>query len=246
MDGTSEPAPASRRARQGLAARSAAGVLLLLTAGIAAALGDEAREVAVGEFHRVHFSGAGTVRIIQGSPPRLVARGDPATLEALNIETRGGSLYIGVPGRDNALLLELQVPSLDAFVSEGQGRITGDDLAFERLRLEGSGAGSFALLRLEARELEVQGRGATRFDLTGQVGQQVVKLSGTGAYRAGELISDRTTVSVAGASDVRLWADERLDVEVSGAAEIRYGGSPRVEQRISGVASVLRIAQLAI
>src|SRR5690606_24690565 len=116
----------------------------------------------------------------------------------------------------------------------------------ESLRLVGNGSGSFELRGLEANELIVEGRGTTRFELTGQVGRQSVHLSGTGAYDAAGLISNSTSVNVAGASNVRLWADERLDVEVAGAADIRYAGSPRVEQRITGVASVLRIAQIVI
>jgi len=221
---------------------SVAGLMLLLVAGSSAALmAPESRRLPVGEFDRVYFSGAGSVQLTQGSAAALEVRGAPDLLDSLRVETRDGALYIESSGLAQALVVELQVADLKEFVSEGDARIAGVGL-----RLEGNGAGSFHMERLEAQELEVQGRGATRFDLTGQVGRQVVNLSGTGAYRAGELISNRTAVTVAGASDVRLWADELLDVQVAGSAAIRYAGSPRVEQRISGVASLLRIPQIAI
>ena len=226
---------------------SMAGLMLLVAAGSPSALmAPEIRQLPVGEFDRVYFSGAGSVQLTQGEAATLEVRGAPALLDALKVETRDGALYIESSGLAQGLLVELQVADLKEFVSEGDARIAGTALHFDTLRLEGNGAGSFHMERLEARELEVQGRGATRFDLTGQVGRQVVNLSGTGAYRAGELISNRTAVSVAGASDVRLWADEVLDVQVAGSAAIRYAGSPRVEQRISGVASLLRIPQIAI
>jgi hypothetical protein len=143
-------------------------------------------------------------------------------------------------------VLELQVANLEEFISEGDGRITGNDLSFDVLRLEGKGGGSFQMQRLEARELAVSSGGTTRFDLTGQVGHQEVEINGTGAYRAGGLISDSTSVHVAGSCDVRLWAERLLDVVVAGSADIRYAGAAQVEQRISGVANVLRIAQIAI
>lgn len=219
-------------------------LLLMLCSSAAAAL--ESRTLELGEFDRVHFSGHGTVRLTQGSNAQLAARGDEALLSAMKIETRDGALYIQTSGIGRELLLDLQVANLTEFVSEGDGRITGDDLSFGRLRLEGNGGGSFELLRLVARELEVRSRGATRFELTGQVDEQRVELSGTGAYRAAELISECATIHVDGASDVRLWAERLLDLSVAGSADVWYAGAPRVEQRVSGVASVQRIARIAI
>ena len=216
------------------------------TTGPARAAMPERRTVPVGEFDRVHFAGAGTVRLSQGAAPRLVARGPAALLDGLSVDTRNGTLHIRTPDHAAELVLELQVADLSAFVSEGDGTIMGDDLDFDALTLTGHGGGSFVMLRLEARELAVHGRGATRFDLTGQVHTHVVELSGTGDYQAGELISDCVTLQVDGASDVRLWAELTLDVEVAGAASVRYAGSPQVEQRVSGVARVQRLPTIAI
>jgi hypothetical protein len=205
-----------------------------------------AHQIPVGEFDRVYFSGAGTVRLTQGSPARLTVRAAARLIEGVDIETRDGVLYIKTTGPAHELLVDLQVARLEEVVSEGDGHIIGDGLTFDVLRLEGNGAGSFQMERLEARTLEVRSRGATRFELSGQVGHQVVDLSGSGAYRAVGLISNSTTVNVTGASAVRFWADELLDVQVAGSAEIRYAGSAQVEQRVSGMASVLRIPQIVI
>jgi len=222
------------------------GLAMLLMVGWPAAGWALTQEFPVGEFDRVHFSGAGTVHLTQGTSAHLEAQGTSNILEKLKIETRDGVLYIEARGLARNLVVQLRVANLEEFVAEGEARIRGVGLRFDALRLEGNGGGSFHMERLEARELQVRSRGATRFDLTGQVGQQVVDLSGTGAYRAGQLISNRATISVSGASSVLLWADEVLDVQVAGSADIRYAGSPRVHQRISGVASILRIGQIVI
>jgi len=221
-------------------------VLTALAAAPAAATALETRTLSVGEFDRVYFRGAGTVRLSQGAVPRLTVRGHDALVEQVTVATRDGELHIDTPPAGRHLVLELTVADLVAFTSAGDGRIVGDDLRFDALTLEGSGAGSFDMQRLEARDFEVRGSGTTRFDLTGQVHNHVVSLSGTGAYRAVELISDCVTVQVDGSSDVRLWAEDALDVEVAGAASIRYAGSPRVEQRVSGIARVQRLSRIAI
>ena len=234
-----------RRGRRG-AALAAVVTLGALVAGPAGAAMTERRSLEVGAFDQVHFAGAGTVELSQGPAPRLTARGPAALLDGLSVDTRDGTLHIRTPDHATDLVLELQVADLSAFVSEGDGRIVGDDLDVDALELTGLGAGSFMLLRLEARELAVRGHGATRFDLSGQVHTHVVELSGTGDYQAGELISDCVTLQVDGASDVRLWAELTLDVEVAGAASVRYAGSPRVEQRVTGMARVLRLPTIAI
>jgi hypothetical protein len=213
-------------------------------AGQAAAL--ETREFAVAAFHRVHFLGEGSVRLTQGDSPRLVVRGNPAALAALRVEGRDGDLRIDARDAGDGLELSLQVAGLEAFTSSGAGRIVGDDLHFDTLLLRGNGAGSFGMQRLQAGQLEVQSNGATRFDLAGQVGKQVISLRGSGAYEAGDLVSDRVSVKVTGASEVHLWAEELLDVVVAGSARINYAGSPRVEQRVFGQARIVRIPRILI
>lgn len=234
------------RAAACLARVFALALLAALFSGPAAATALEPRTLSVGEFDRVYFRGAGTVHLSQGAVPRLTVRGHASLLQQVSVETRDGALHIDTPPSGRHLVLELTVADLVAFTSAGAGRIVGDDLRFDALTLEGSGAGSFDMRRLEARDFEVRGSGTTRFDLTGQVHNHVVSLSGTGAYRAVELISDCVTAQVDGASIVRLWAEEELDLEVAGAASIRYAGSPRVQQRVSGVARVQRLSRIAI
>lgn len=217
---------------------------LLVLAGPASAL--DVRRIAVEPFDAVHFSGAGEVRLSQGGPARLEVHGAAGALEGLEVEQRGATLFIESDGRARDLVIDLGFESLQTLVNKGQGHITGEGLRVEALRLEGHGAGSFHLAGLVAKRLTVRSRGTTRFELSGLVGRQIVELSGSGAYRAEQLISNHTTVTVAGTSALRLWADELLDVHVAGSADIRYLGSARVEQHVSGRASVLRIPQIAI
>jgi hypothetical protein len=67
------------------------------------------------------------------------------------------------------------------------------------------------------------------------VGKQVVSLRGSGAYEAADLVSDRVSVKVTGASEVHLWAEELLDVVVGSARYIM-----RVHRGWSSASSVRR------
>lgn len=219
-------------------------VLVALTARVAAT-SVELRELPVGDFDRVHFTGSGTVHLTQADTARVTVRG-PGGVERLRVDVRDGALLIETREDAGDLVIDLQVARLTEFVSEGDGHITGDGLRFDAVALIGSGGGSFDLQRLEARRLAVRGRGATRFDLSGQVDDQVVDLAGTGAYRAGELLSDFVRIDVAGASEVQLWADRQLDLRVAGAASVRYAGAAQVRKQVSGVAHVERLPGIVI
>ncbi|MDZ7669815.1 MAG: head GIN domain-containing protein [Gammaproteobacteria bacterium] len=221
-------------------------VTLLAAPLLLAAAAVQTRDYPLAAFDRLQFSGAGKLHLTQGDSTRLTARGSTATLDALQVDVRDGTLHIDTRHAGSDLEVDLQVADLRAIVSRGAAHITSSGLHADNLLLHGSGAGSFDLRGLEAQHLEVRGQGATRFALTGQVGSHVINLRGSGAYQAGELISDHVRIDVAGASDVRLWADELLDVVVAGSARIRYAGSPRVEQQVSGLARVLRVPQIII
>jgi len=222
------------------------GTALLAAPLLLSASAPQTRSFPVATFDRVQFSGAGKLHLTQGDSSQMTARGSTATLDALQIDVRDGTLHIDTRRAGADLTVDLQVADLRAIVSRGAGHITSRGLHAENLLLHGSGSGSFDLQGLEAQHLEVRGQGATRFALTGQVGSHVINLRGSGAYQAGELISDQIHIDVAGVSDVRLWADELLDVVVAGSARIRYAGSPRVEQQVSGLARVLRVPQIVI
>jgi hypothetical protein len=86
----------------------------------------------------------------------------------------------------------------------------------------------------------LEGSGATKVELTGKVGVQVVDLSGAGSYLARGLESDRVEVHVSGAGKAFVNAKTSLAVEISGAGLVEYSGNPKLEQDISGVGKVRR------
>jgi hypothetical protein len=73
------------------------------------------------------------------------------------------------------------------------------------------------------------------------VDEQVVTVSGPGAYRAHDLQSAQARVRVSGDGSATVRVSQRLDVEVSGDGSLRYVGSPTVEETVTGSGSVERI-----
>lgn len=227
-------------------------------AGVSSAVA-ETRSYPVPEFNRIYFSGPGTVHLSQTVPQTKAqnvhlaqgtatvrAQGSRDTLNQLIVEVSDGVLFIESFGYDSHdLIVHLSIRELRELVSEG-GIVVADSLKVDDLTLEGKGASSFRLQRLEADELQILGSGSTEFSLSGHVNRQVIVLAGSGDYRARDLLSQSVEASVFGTGSITLAVAEMLDVRVSGPARVSYVGSPYVSQEISGAGAVNQESQHSI
>ncbi len=109
------------------------------------------------------------------------------------------------------------------------------------LKIKVSGAGHVVIDSLTAEELEVEHSGAGRMEVAGQVGRQLVRLSGVGWYEASGLRAEETVARVSGPAHAQIHASQRLEAVVRDMGVVEYNGHPRVRQRIFGMGSVVRV-----
>ena len=223
-------------------------ILLLVGLGAQAdSAGSLHRDYPIAGFDRIYFTGAGTLRLTQGTQPALNAMASAEVLDRLVIETYDGALFIESPesARDH-LVIELTVMNVREVVNDGRGVVTSESLKVSDLLLEGRGNGSFQLDELQADELIVTSYGETEFALSGHVNRQVLELESTGYYRAPNLASHSVEATVTGTGFIFLAVEDLLDIELEGTARVRYAGSPFVSQRVSGPGSVTRVQEHSI
>lgn len=201
----------------------------------------ESRTFELESFDRIHFTGIGTLHLIQGDIPSAVAVGEAPALDELLVDSSDGVLYIDSEAQNIAtddLVIDITVSRLRELTSNGLGIVNSKDLIADDLLLEGRGAGRFTFANLRADELTVTGRGSTDFEFSGEVERQIVAIDGVGSYRAPGLASRSGEVRVFGTGDILLWVEELLDVKIAGAARVRYRGTPLVLQDILGLGTV--------
>jgi len=109
---------------------------------------------------------------------------------------------------------------------------------YERLNLSGAARLSTEGC-LEIDKLSIRLSGASETNLCGIANELDVELSGASSFKAYDMPTNIVNVSVSGASDVRVSANELLDVTISGAASIRYKGNPEISSSISGAGSLI-------
>jgi hypothetical protein len=198
----------------------------------------------VDDFQRIYFTGAGTLKLIQGETVSASAKADAQILAGLTVDVSDGVLYVDAEPtghRADDLVISLTVTDLRELVSDGDGIIQAESLILENLTLEGKGAGRFSFNNLHANELLITGRGSNAFDLNGEVFRQVVEIHGVGQYHAEDLASVEGEVSVMGSGDVLVWVQNLLDVYIGGAGRVLYSGTPLLTKRIFGFGTIRQV-----
>jgi len=187
----------------------------------------------------------GTLIIAQGKSESLVVGGDDNLLPLIETVAEGDQLVIRPTSGQGLhvwptrpLRYRLTVRELSALTLVGAGAIRAQNLHTSSLRVELSGAGAVTL-GLHADRLEVLLGGAGGLVVSGAVREQQVTMSGAGSYSAGDLLSKRCTIRVAGIGGARVNCTDALDAEISGLGSISYAGQPAVvHQHVSGLGHV--------
>jgi hypothetical protein len=211
----------------------------------------ETRSFEVQGFDHVRLSHYLDVTLIQGDHEGLEIEGEVEALDKLSVTVKNRQLVVEI-GRD---WLERLLGSLLSFLNQplhciltvkelrgvhlnGRVKLSADALTGEALELDVNGLGEIAIaaLRADSVTMDISGRG--EIDLSGEVGDTTVRITGSGAVRAAELASDDAKVVINGQGNVDLQVADTLDVHISGMGRVRYHGEPEVTRQVTGMGSV--------
>ena len=182
----------------------------------------EARQVAA--FSRVELAGSGKLHIAvtPDGAQTLAMTTDDNLLPLILTDVVDGKLTIWTheeidPSR--SLEVEIHVPKLEA--------------------LKLSGAGHAKVERIAGTLFELWLTGAGTVDLTGEVTETQMHVSGAGAVHGAGLHAQKVEVNLSGVGEAEVFATEHVDVRLSGAGHVSVLGKPKVvDQHVSGVGTV--------
>jgi hypothetical protein len=186
------------------------------------------------------------VTVKQGSSNSVVITADDNLLPQLTTEVEDGVLRImnSEPIRNNRVrptkTVELVITVVDVhrLVLSGAGSFLVEDLKTDALEVVVSGAGDVTLRGLETDSLEVTLSGAGNVEADGSADSLVVRISGFGDFKGGDLHSRGANIRITGAGSAIVWVDDDLEAAISGAGSVGYYGDPSVSRNISGAGSV--------
>jgi protein involved in polysaccharide export with SLBB domain len=85
----------------------------------------------------------------------------------------------------------------------------------------------------------LEGTGASRVSLDGNIDQLLVDMTGASDLKASALQTKIAEISTTGAADAEIAVSETLKVAITGAGKVIYSGNPKtVEKHITGAGSI--------
>lgn len=227
--------------------------LASLGATSAASAADAARETRVATgFSRIEIDGQAEVTLRQGTSEGVVLEASAQALQQIDTEVHNRTLSITLNdqrhwwdwilggGATRSPRITVNFINLERIEATGSVGFTAGTLKTNDLRLDLSGASTLRISDLQASRLRLEGAGAVKAELGGNVAAQFVELSGASSYQAGGLVSESAVLQVSGAGKATINASKSLKVEISGAGAVQYIGNPKLEQEISGVGKISR------
>lgn len=224
--------------------------LLAALAVLAAAFPASAaeRRYAVTDFDRVIVDGPFVVRLVPGRTSSAVARGDQRALEALSVDSTGGTLRIrrnrsswgGYPGEAGAGLatIELATRNLRSARLIGPGRFDIDGARGMEIELVVEGPGQLAASGIEADKVSLGLVGSGRMQVGGTAEAVTVTVQGNGDVDAGRLAAENVTVNSVSAGTVTVAASETAVIDAGGVGTVQVIGRPECNVRGAGAGLV--------
>ncbi|HEV7575787.1 MAG TPA: head GIN domain-containing protein [Caldimonas sp.] len=228
-------------------ARTLAALLgLAIVLGFAAASraqGVEGRKYALGTFDTLAISGSATFKLVQGAEDSAFVDGDDDAQNAVRLDVEDGVLRVRPGGawkfwRSKELQITITARDLRRLeISGAADVVAADPLRLKQLQVRISGAGTVRIDKLKADKLDFNVSGLGTGQFAGAVDDLGVRISGRGSYLGENLASQRATLVVSGAGDVKLWALKELNATVSGVATVDFWGPATVRRSNSGLTS---------
>jgi hypothetical protein len=100
------------------------------------------------------------------------------------------------------------------------------------------GAVKLIAKQLSGPKFALEGSGASRVALDGNVDELLADMTGASELEAGGLHTKIAEISTTGAGDAEVAVAERLKVAITGAGKVSYSGNPTIEKHITGAGSV--------
>ena len=202
------------------------------------------------EFDEVHMGTSGEVFVKQGNKTEVILEASEKRKEILEIEVRGGRLYIENKRRwrwkdwrgSGDLVVYVTMKDVRALKVSSSGKIIGESLLkTDDMDLAVSGSGRIDI-ETEADDLAAAISGSGKIELAGKSSYNDVRISGSGKLFAEDLEGEEYYIAISGSGDCKVNVSKRIEARISGSGKVFYRGNPdKVNSSVSGSGSIRKI-----
>ena len=218
--------------------------LLLLTAAVVATPASAAeRRFEASGFDKVAVGGSDNVRIQQGKGFSVVANGEVADLDKLEVRVEKGVLHIGRKKGNwgwgsKDVNVAVTLPALHGLSLAGSADVQADKGSGEAFDIRVAGSGNLLLASLDTRTATVAISGSGDVKVAGRCGALNVKIAGSGDANLAGLACTNTAISIAGSGHVAAHATAQAAVRIAGSGNVRITGGATCTKKVAGSGNV--------
>src|SRR5438093_12430157 len=175
----------------------------------------------IGAFTSIDASGAFVINWQNGAPA-LRIKTDENLFPYIESEISGNTLRLHTREQirpTHGITVSVASPAREAAKITGAVKLIANQLTGLRFALEGTGA--------------------SRISLDGNIDQFLADMTGASDLKAGALLTKTAKISIQGAGDAEIAVTEKLKVAIAGAGKVTYSGNPpTIEKHVSGAGSI--------
>jgi hypothetical protein len=182
----------------------------------------------VESFSRIESNIGADIIVHVGAPQKVTLTIDDNLLDNITTKVHGQTLEISSRKSfsvERDCRLEIWIPTLEGFSSNGSGDVEVHDLKGGDFSYELSGSGNFTAY--------------------GSVDRLDVQLNGSGNVDTRKLTAEDVEVSINGSGDAVVSAKGSLNIEINGSGNVSYFGNPeQIHQDVSGSGSIEKLKSI--
>ena len=200
----------------------------------------------VGSFSGVNVEGGIDVILVTGNN-NLKIEADENLMEYIMVKNDDGTVKVySKDGYDlnstSGIKVYATAPSFKNAEISGSGNIISQSLikGTDDLHIDIKGSGDVRLeVDMPKIFAEIKGSGSVK--LEGRTQNFDVEIKGSGDIICFNLLSENTSVDIAGSGNAEVFASKKLNVDIKGAGDVKYKGTASVTQHIMGSGNVNKV-----
>lgn len=190
------------------------------------------RNYAANGFTKVELRGPDDVEVKNGAQFAVVAEGDSAVLDQIEVQVIDGALRIGRKNsgisfsNDRGAKIHVTLPRLEAASVSGSGNMTVDK-AEGAFRGAIAGSGNLDIAGLAASDTDLAIAGSGDLNVAGNTNRLNASITGSGDIDAGKLTAAGASISVVGSGSMRGVVKGGASVSIAGSGDVDLTGGAK-------------------
>ncbi len=183
-------------------------------------------------FTKVELRGPDDVEVKKGAQFAVVAEGDSAVLDQLEVQVVNGTLRVGRKNsgfsfnNDHGVKIHVTLPRLEAASVSGSGNMTVDK-AEGAFRGAIAGSGNLDIAGLTASDTDLAIAGSGDLNVAGTTSRLNASITGSGDIDAGKLTATGASISVVGSGSMRGVVKGGASVSIAGSGDVDLTGGAK-------------------